>query len=135
MKFASENILHKFHTRHFPATSPETRACPYMGKFEVNNLMRNERASYMNKYSHLPDRFYLDSSYYGNKLSRPGFSDENHLRRIKRIDQDFDCDSSGYTNLIIGCNNVDTMEFRSECSAPDFITCEYLLRFIINGVN
>ncbi|XP_023309761.1 uncharacterized protein LOC108907292 [Anoplophora glabripennis] len=103
-------------------TSPETRACPYMGKFEVNNLMRNERSSYVNKYSHLPDRFYFDSNYYVNKLSRPGFGDENHLRRIKRIDQDFDCDSNGYTNLIIGCNNIDTMEFRTDCSAPDFIT-------------
>ncbi|KAJ8920335.1 hypothetical protein NQ315_011997 [Exocentrus adspersus] len=93
-----------------------------MGKFEVSNLMRNERGPYMNKYSHLADSFYFDQSYYVNKLSRPGFGDGEHFKRMKRIDQNFDCDSNGYTNLVIGCNNIDTMEFRTDCSAPDFIT-------------
>ncbi|KAJ8981675.1 hypothetical protein NQ317_017296 [Molorchus minor] len=103
-------------------TSPETRACPYVGKFEVNNLMRNEHGAHPNKYS--PDNIYFNSDFYVNRLTRSTHGDADHVKRIKRIDHDVDCDNTGITDLTIGCNNIDTMEFRTGCSAPDFITCE-----------
>lgn len=90
------------------ATSPETRACPYNGKFEVSNLIRSEHALQA-------DRGYFDN-YYVNS------------GRIKRLDQGLECDNQGFTSLIIGCNSIDTMEFRAQCSSPDIITCKFLLR-------
>ncbi|KAJ8940121.1 hypothetical protein NQ318_009835 [Aromia moschata] len=103
-------------------TSPETRACPYMGKFEVNNLMRNERSVHSNKYSHSQDSIYFDSDYYVKKFTRSTYGEMDYVRRIKRVDQDLDCDNNGFTDLTIGCNNIDTMEFQTVCSASDFIT-------------
>ncbi|KAJ8929774.1 hypothetical protein NQ314_017511 [Rhamnusium bicolor] len=62
-------------------------------------------------------------TYHSKKMmKRSAYEEADHVRRIKRIDHDLDCDNNGFTNLIIGCNNIDTMEFRSDCSAPDFIT-------------
>lgn len=110
----------------FTATAPETRPCPYMGKFEINNLIRTERSiSHSNKHSNQADIRYFDKTYYLNKFTRSIYGDANHLRRIKRVDQDPDCDSTGFSSLVVGCNNVDTMEFRTECSAPDMITCKW----------
>jgi hypothetical protein len=96
-------------------TFPETRACPYTGKFEVSNLIRSEN-------SHQSDTRYYDNNYYVNKFPR---SAPDHKRRIKRVDQSVECDSTGFTSLVIGCNSVDTMEFRAQCSSPDAITCEW----------
>jgi hypothetical protein len=93
-------------------TFPETRACPYTGKFEVSNLIRSEN-------SHQSDTRYYDNNYYVNKFPR---SAPDHKRRIKRVDQSVECDSTGFTSLVIGCNSVDTMEFRAQCSSPDAIT-------------
>ncbi|XP_049823135.1 uncharacterized protein LOC109604502 [Aethina tumida] len=90
-------------------TSPETRACPYMGKFVVSNLIRSERSIYD-----------PDSRFYFNKLA-PSTFDDNLIRRVKRVRDDPEC-NRGFSSLIIGCNNVDTMEFRTECSTPDIIT-------------
>jgi hypothetical protein len=97
------------------ATFPETRACPYTGKFEVSNLIRSEN-------THQSDTRYYDNNYYVNKFPR---SAPDHKRRIKRVDQSVECDSTGFTSLVIGCNSVDTMEFRAQCSSPDAITCEW----------
>lgn len=112
------------------ATSPETRTCPYNGKFEVVNLI-NAKHSYSNKYSHMPDSVYFDTKFFVHKSTRSlygGDFDRNGIdsnrRRVKRVDQSFDCDSNGITNLIIGCNSYDTMEFRTDCTSPDLITCK-----------
>lgn len=59
------------------------------------------------------------------KYSKGTYMDNTHSKRIKRVDQDSDCDNEGFTSLIIGCNSIDTMEFRSECFSPDLISCEY----------
>lgn len=48
--------------------------------------------------------------------------------RIKRLDQGLECDNQGFTSLIIGCNSIDTMEFRAQCSSPDIITCKSLVK-------
>ncbi|CAH0554798.1 unnamed protein product [Brassicogethes aeneus] len=94
-------------------TSPETRACPYMGKFEVSNLIRSERSINSNFEG-------TDSRFYSNKMSLPDYAGNNI--RTKRLSDDPECGSRGFSSLIIGCNNVDTMEFRTECDTPDVVT-------------
>lgn len=83
-----------------------------MGKFVVSNLIRSERSIYD-----------PDSRFYFNKLA-PSTFDDNLIRRVKRVRDDPEC-NRGFSSLIIGCNNVDTMEFRTECSTPDIITSTY----------
>lgn len=61
--------------------------------------------------------------YYEN-YGRSVYGDLPTSRRIKRLDQDSDCDNEVFSNLIIGCNSVDTMEFRSDCFTPDLISCK-----------
>lgn len=94
-----------------------------MGKFEVDNLIQSKGSSYSSKNSYLPDHSYFDSKFFVHKSVRSAHFDEvNRSKRMKRLDQDFDCDSNGFTNLIIGCNSYDTMEFRTDCPTPDLIT-------------
>lgn len=105
------------------ATSPEPRQCPHFGKFEVTSLMRSDRNVRSLKHG---KRSRYESVKYG-KTSTYVVSQDGRSQRIKRVDQDSDCDNEGFTNLIIGCNSIDTMEFRSECFSPDLISCMCLI--------
>lgn len=109
----------------FVATSPEPRQCPHFGKFEVTSLIRSDR-NVRSLLKHNNKRTHYDLMKYNNNNERltSSYIDNNgHSRRIKRVDQDSDCDNEGFTSLIIGCNSIDTMEFRSECFSPDLISC------------
>lgn len=99
-----------------------------MGKFEVDNLIQSKGSAYSIKQSYLSDHSYFDSKFFVHKSVRSIHSGElNRRKRRKRLDQDFDCDSNGFTNLIIGCNSYDTMEFKMDCPTPDLITCKYFI--------
>ncbi|CAH1115807.1 unnamed protein product [Psylliodes chrysocephalus] len=105
-------------------TSIDTQNCPFAGKFDVTNLVQNKRDSGLSKYSQKEDSRYFDSSFYFRKQRRSIYFEqlEYGRRRVKRVDEDFDCDSNGFTKLIIGCVSFDTMEFATDCSAPNIIT-------------
>lgn len=109
------------------ATSIDTQNCPFTGKFDVTNLVQNKRDSGLSKYSQKEDSRYFDSNFYFRKQRRSIYFEqlEYGRRRVKRVDEDFDCDSNGFTKLIIGCVSFDTMEFATDCSAPNIITCKY----------
>lgn len=82
---------------------------------------RNVRSLKHNKRAH------HDLMNYKNSKSLTYYENNYHSKRIKRVDQDSDCDNEGFTSLIIGCNSIDTMEFRSECFSPDLISCKFII--------
>lgn len=93
-------------------TSPETRACPYMGKFVVNNLIRSERSIHTKG-----NPFYeLDTRYFDDLFEREG------VRVRRKSDPDLDCDNRGFTSLVIGCRSLDTMEFGAGCASSGVVT-------------
>ncbi|XP_065156032.1 uncharacterized protein aus [Atheta coriaria] len=115
--------------------SPEPRKCPYMGKFNVNNIIRNERPQRSLKIAHRPNLYYQDDDDDDNEEE----DEEEQLRRlesmrfdvsarrIKRVNKREqpdvgDCDNPSFSQLIIGCNSVDTMEFRADCVSSDYIS-------------
>lgn len=75
------------------------------------------------RYNRQLDGRYYDQNYYMKKFTRSVYG-ESRPKRAKRVDQEVDCDSGEFSTLVIGCNSIDTMEFRSDCPVPDFITCK-----------
>lgn len=114
------------------ATNPEPRHCPYVGKFDIKNLIWTQRNAHaLMKHIRQLDSRYYDQNYYSNKYSRSllyGDRSRMMMRRTKRLNQDIDCDNESFSSLVIGCISRDRMEFISKCSLPDLITCEYLLK-------
>lgn len=106
-----------------------------MGKFNVNNIIRNERPQRSLKIAHRPNLYYQDDDDDDNEEE----DEEEQLRRlesmrfdvsarrIKRVNKREqpdvgDCDNPSFSQLIIGCNSVDTMEFRADCVSSDYIS-------------
>ncbi|KAL1490880.1 hypothetical protein ABEB36_011562 [Hypothenemus hampei] len=79
-----------------------TQPCPYMGKFEVNNLLHLKEGDFSKESEMEVERF-------SKKITGQNNNNNN-------------CDSKAFTNLVIGCNKMDMMEFNTECSTPDLIT-------------
>lgn len=118
----------------FLATNPEPRHCPFVGKFDIKNLIWTQRNAHaLMKHIRQLDTRYFDQNYYSNKYSRSLYGERSRvMRRTKRLNQDIDCDNESFSSLVIGCISRDRMEFISKCSLPDLITCEYLLyKFVL----
>lgn len=112
------------------ASSPEPRQCPYFGKFSVDSMISNKR--YIRSLKQSRSFAYFDRNrYFKDKFrSSQDTAVGLHNRRIKRVEQRTGCDNEGYSSLIVGCNSIDTMEFRIECPPSDFISCKW--KFIIS---
>lgn len=111
----------------FAATVPETRQCPYVGKFSVHSLIRRERRVRSPIHNHQLEMHHFRQNYHLDKHSKIFYGEVGHVIRTKRVDRLSDCDNEGFSNLIVGCSSADTMEFRSECPSPDFISCKSIL--------
>nr|CAD7428136.1 unnamed protein product [Timema monikensis] len=85
-------------------SSPEPRQCPYLGKFSVTGLSRGERLA---------------------RSLRVALHEARHRapRDMTSLPADL-CtqDNEDFTTLVVGCNTVDTMEFRSECTSADVVS-------------
>ncbi|XP_059484040.1 uncharacterized protein LOC132201685 isoform X2 [Neocloeon triangulifer] len=79
-------------------SSPESRDCPYSGRFSVLGLSQEERRSS------------------ANSAAQTSQAVDNAASMIPG-----GC-SPEFTSLRVGCTNVDTMEFRSECTRTDTIS-------------
>lgn len=103
-------------------SSPEPRQCPYFGKFSVDSMISNKR--YIRSLKQSRSFAYFDRNrYFKDKFrSSQDTAVGLHNRRIKRVEQRTGCDNEGYSSLIVGCNSIDTMEFRIECPPSDFIS-------------
>lgn len=112
----------------FIATNPEPRHCPYVGKFDIKNLVWTQRNAHaLMKHIRQLDSRYFDQNYYSNKYSRSLYGERSRMmRRTKRLNQDIDCDNESFSSLVIGCISRDRMEFISKCSLPDLITCKQI---------
>ncbi|XP_066142467.1 uncharacterized protein aus isoform X1 [Euwallacea fornicatus] len=95
-----------------------TQPCPYMGKFDVSNLLvRIEDSDYPKE----PRLMEPDNSFYDRRIRSRRHTPQLG-KRVMRVDQGNGCDSKTFSSLVIGCNKIDTMEFSTECSSPDLIT-------------
>ncbi|CAG9859591.1 unnamed protein product [Phyllotreta striolata] len=90
--------------------SIDAQRCPFAGKFDITNLVQNKRETAAGKAEEIGS-----GSFY---LRKPGRSAP--FRRVKRLDEDLDCD--GFGEFVVGCSNYYTMEFTTDCSAPDLVT-------------
>lgn len=103
------------------STDRPTQPCPYMGKFDVSNLLiRIEDPNYSKE-----AKLDSDSSYFERRTRSRRYTsvyNPQPQRRVKRVDESTNCDSKTFSSLVIGCNKMDTMEFNTECSTPDLIT-------------
>lgn len=122
LKCPSSNIRFLCYTA--SSTDRPTQPCPYMGKFDVSNLLiRIEDPNY-SKEAQLDS----DSSYFDRRTRSRRYTKSTNVynpqpqRRVKRVDEGTNCDSKTFSSLVIGCNKMDTMEFNTECSTPDLIT-------------
>ncbi|KAK9879965.1 hypothetical protein WA026_008475 [Henosepilachna vigintioctopunctata] len=98
----------------------DTRACPHIGKFQVNNIMRIERSVHHKKLYSQPDSRIFEKYILHTFMK----NDIHQHRRSKRTNENVDCDTSGYASLIIGCNSVDTMEFKTGCDSSGLTKCK-----------
>ncbi|KAF7281965.1 hypothetical protein GWI33_003831 [Rhynchophorus ferrugineus] len=99
-----------------------TQPCPFVGKFDISNIIQLEDSSYSKRVRQEDNDPYYDRRYKLRKIVDP-FSDEmSRFRRVKRVDSNNNCDSRSFTSLVVGCNKMDTMEFNTDCSTPDIIT-------------
>nr|XP_023027792.1 uncharacterized protein LOC111515825 [Leptinotarsa decemlineata] len=62
----SEQFFNKNSLPYFTlvTTTPETRTCPYLGKFEVQNLIQSKQDPHTNRLAQVPDTRYFDSDFY-----------------------------------------------------------------------
>lgn len=79
-----------------PASSPETRQCPYSGRFSISMSTRSVRSL------------------------RKRWRHTQVLPRTKRVDRE---PCGRFTALVIGCSSADTMDFYSDCDA---VSCKGL---------
>ncbi|XP_071050667.1 uncharacterized protein [Onthophagus taurus] len=102
---------------------PEARECPYFGRFNVDSMIMNKRYTRSARArSERPLAYFDDEERYLMEMLR---NVAGKTRRIKRVEQQrgaVGCDNDGYSSLIVGCNSVDTMEFRIDCPPSDFIS-------------
>ncbi|XP_019771742.1 uncharacterized protein LOC109545465 isoform X2 [Dendroctonus ponderosae] len=98
-----------------------TQPCPYMGKFDVTNVVRSDEANFPKEARLESDSAYFDRRMRSRRYTKPRVEDWD-FRRVKRLDQSSNCDSKSFSSLVIGCNKMDTMEFNTECTTPDLIT-------------
>uniref|UniRef100_A0A1Y1M8S9 Uncharacterized protein n=1 Tax=Photinus pyralis TaxID=7054 RepID=A0A1Y1M8S9_PHOPY len=102
--------------------TPESRECPYVGKFAVRSLIKGGRRTRSSTHNRQVEMYHFRQNYHVDRHSKTFYGEVDHIIRTKRVDRFSDCDNEGFSNLIVGCSSADIMEFRSECPTSDFIT-------------
>ncbi|XP_050310144.1 uncharacterized protein LOC126746083 [Anthonomus grandis grandis] len=96
-----------------------SQPCPYTGKFDVSNLLKQDSRDFPQERVPLEAQ---DAFYRSKRTPQHDFELMDIVRaRRKRLDQS-NCGSKSFSSLVIGCNKMDTMEFNTECTTPDLIT-------------
>lgn len=120
-------------------TRPEPRQCPYLGKFSVtglsreDGLLRSTRRKRSDQTEIKPTKRLKewraseqdDSEL--NMKSIQWFMQYSGLRRrtsrdLDNLPPDLCAEREDFTTLVVGCNTMDTMEFHSECTSADIVS-------------
>ncbi|KAF5298129.1 hypothetical protein FQA39_LY02553 [Lamprigera yunnana] len=102
-------------------TTPESKECPYVGKFAVRSVINTDRPIRSTINNQQVELFHFQQNYRINKHSRTFYEAVDHIIRTKRVDRFSNCDSQSFSNLNIGCTSPDIMEFHSDCPS-DYMT-------------
>lgn len=65
---------------------------------------------------------------------QPQQTNDLQQKRIKRVmdpQNSAACDSNKFDTLVIGCRNMDTLEFHSDCPFTDFFSSKFSLQTFI----
>ncbi|XP_063360834.1 uncharacterized protein LOC134649959 isoform X2 [Cydia amplana] len=94
------------------ASNPESKECPYSGKYEIQN--RHER-SVRSIETNIRNGSRLFNFSISNMSSAP-------MLRSRREVNDVGCVVSGFDRLEVGCNSAKNMEFYSSCENKEVVT-------------
>ncbi|XP_063378781.1 uncharacterized protein LOC134665736 [Cydia fagiglandana] len=94
------------------ASNPESKECPYSGKYEIQN--RHER-SVRSIEPNIRNGSRLFNFSISNMSSAP-------MLRSRREVNDVGCVVSGFDRLEVGCNSAKNMEFYSNCENKEVVT-------------
>ncbi|KAK6640074.1 hypothetical protein RUM43_008351 [Polyplax serrata] len=99
-------------------TNPEPRECPYGGKFSVAGISQMERQK-RSPVTNPKAISNLNIEEY--QINRMGSQGGRKRRRRNDQDKEEPCEDE-VTTLEVGCNNIDSLEFRSQCSSSSVIS-------------
>lgn len=112
----------------FPASNPESKDCPYSGKYEIQNRRRREtRSSEDHSNKREKAMFEHNRRVNGSRLfnfSVSNMSSAPMLRSRRESDGEASCVVNSYNRLEVGCNSVKNMEFYSTCENREVVTGE-----------
>lgn len=121
-------IKFKFKIFHFiPASNPESKECPYFGKYEIqirrkretsDNIYRSKREKTISEHNRRVNGSRLFNFSVGNMSSAP------MLRSRRDAEPEVSCVGNSYNRLEVGCNSVKNMEFYSTCENREVMTGE-----------
>ncbi|XP_021915226.1 uncharacterized protein LOC110827676 isoform X2 [Zootermopsis nevadensis] len=107
---------------------PEPRQCPYLGKFSVTGLSRDDGFVRSARQKRRRVKTVYRSP---EMLTRSVRSIEWYMRAsgFRRSSRDLDglvpdpcAEEDDFTTLVVGCSTMDTMEFHSECTSADVVS-------------
>lgn len=117
----------------FSASNPESKECPYSGKYLIQSrYQRNARSLHEDKsdleHRNKRDKAMLEHNRRVNGTRLFNFSVRNMsetpiLRSRRQSDgSEVGCSVSNYNRLEVGCNSVKNMEFYSTCENKELVT-------------
>ncbi|CAB3228035.1 unnamed protein product [Arctia plantaginis] len=107
------------------ASNPESKECPYFGKYEIqkrrkretsDNVNRSKREKTISEHNRRVNGSRLFSFSVGNMSSAP------MLRSRRDAEPGVSCVGNSYNRLEVGCNSVKNMEFYSTCQNKEVMT-------------
>ncbi|XP_063890347.1 uncharacterized protein LOC110370491 isoform X2 [Helicoverpa armigera] len=108
------------------ASNPESKECPYSGKYEIQNRRRRDVRS-SEDHSVKREKAMLEHNRRVNGSRLFNFSVSNMssapmLRSRRESDSEVSCVVNSYNRLEVGCNSVKNMEFYSTCENREVMT-------------
>ncbi|XP_050557033.1 uncharacterized protein LOC118282328 isoform X1 [Spodoptera frugiperda] len=108
------------------ASNPESKECPYSGKYEIQNRRkRDTRSSEDNSSKREKAMMEHNRRVNGSRLfnfSVSNMSSAPMLRSRRESEGEVACVVNSYNRLEVGCNSVKNMEFYSTCENREVVT-------------
>lgn len=108
------------------ASNPESKECPYSGKYTISNH-RHQRS--ISSYHRIRSRREnpIDYNHRVNNSKMLNFSLRNIsdmpiMRSRRQSNDEISCINSVYNKLEVGCNTAKNMEFYSTCDNKELVT-------------
>lgn len=125
----------------FSASNPESKECPYSGKYAIENNQHSRRKRSVQAEQDSVRRKREQAKEHNHRVvgSRMlnfnvrNMSDAPMLRSKRQSDgSDISCVINNYNKLEVGCNSVKNMEFYSTCQNKEYVTGEFRKRYMLS---